>query len=207
MNSSPYTELNIPEGSSLTEIKAAYRKLAKSCHPDSGAGKGDPARFSRASAAYRSLCKEVMGALRGEPAEGLEPFEGIPEGASYRFIGRKSSGLDDFYDLQIRRPAGGGGVEVDLPWTRKEACPRCLGQGETLRRNGGGFVFKPSACPRCKGKGYVEDKRVSRVLITAEMLAKGRVRVSGAGGYLPREGRRGDLVLNIRVVDAMPRVN
>ncbi|MDR2612402.1 MAG: DnaJ domain-containing protein [Deltaproteobacteria bacterium] len=207
VSSSPYRELDIREGASLNEIKAAYRKVAKSCHPDAVSGKADPDRFSRASEAYRSLLREVMGALKGGPSKGPAALTGKACAAPYRFIGRKALGLDVFYDLLLLRPAPGSTVEVRLPWTRRDACPRCLGKGETVRRSGGGFVYRPSPCPRCQGKGYVEEERLSRVSLTPEMIARGRVRVNGAGGYLPKEGRRGDLVLNILVAETMPRDN
>jgi molecular chaperone DnaJ len=205
-----YRELDLEKGAGPSEIKAAYRKVAKSCHPDTAAGSADPDRFSRASEAYRSLMKEVMGALKGELPEGREGSGGIAGKAiapSCRFIGRKAVGLDVFYDVLVVAPEDGSEVSLELPWTRKDACPRCLGQGETLKRSGGGFVFRPSPCPRCKGKGFVEVERKVTVIVTEEMMRKGRVRVRNAGGYLPREGRRGDLIVNLRVVETLPRSN
>jgi DnaJ-class molecular chaperone len=205
-----YRELELEEGASVNEIKAAYRRMAKSCHPDSAATHADPDRFSRASAAYRSLLKEVMGVIKG-PASGIDSLSGQvtgnPAPTAYRFIGRKTVGLDVFYDLMVEDPGPGKSVEVEIPWVRREACPRCLGQGETLERDGGGFVLSRSACPRCGGKGYEEEKRASFITLTPEMLKRGRVRVTDAGGYLPKEGRRGDLVLTLRVTDRMPRSN
>jgi hypothetical protein len=159
-----YRELDLTEGASVTEIKSAYRKMAKSCHPDSAATAADPEKFSRASAAYRSLLKEVMGALKGETAEGLRAEATV---ASCKFIGRKSVGLDVFYDVEVVAPDEGGEVSVELPWVRLDACPRCLGQGETLKRSGGGFVYKPCACDRCKGTGSVREIRKVTLSLTA----------------------------------------
>jgi DnaJ-class molecular chaperone len=202
-----YRELDIERGASVPEIKAAFRKMAKSCHPDAAEGSADPARFSRVSAAYRSLLKEVMGALGDRRSGGAEEDAGEPEEASYRFIGRKTIGLDVFYEISVVSPGPGRSAAVKIPWVRREACPRCLGQGETLRRSGGGFVYKPSACPRCKGKGYIGEKKNSVLVLTPGMLRRGWVRVRNAGGYLPVEGTRGDLVLNIHVVEAVPSAN
>jgi hypothetical protein len=39
------------------------------------------------------------------------------------------------------------------------------------------------------------------------MVRKGSVRIRNAGGYLPGEGLRGDLVVNLRVAETMPRSN
>lgn len=47
-----YAVLDLPPGASLAEVKAAYRRLAKKCHPDAG---GDPEAFMRIHAAYQNL--------------------------------------------------------------------------------------------------------------------------------------------------------
>ncbi|MDR1313767.1 MAG: DnaJ domain-containing protein [Deltaproteobacteria bacterium] len=202
-----YRELDLENGASVNEIKAAYRKVAKSCHPDAATGAADPDRFSRAHSAYRCLLKEVMGALKGEKPAGAGGIAGKGVDPSCKFIGRKSVGLDVFYDVLVLAPGNGGEVAVELPWIRQDACPRCLGQGETLKRSGGGFVYKSRACDRCNGKGYVQEERTVTLNLTGEMIRKGRVRVRNAGNYLPREGRRGDLIVNLRVVESMPRAN
>jgi hypothetical protein len=36
------------------------------------------------------------------------------------------------------------------------------------------------------------------------MLERGRFRLRGAGGYLPKEARRGDLIVRLRWVDRLP---
>ncbi|MDR1039748.1 MAG: DnaJ domain-containing protein [Deltaproteobacteria bacterium] len=201
-----YRELDLNEGASVNEIKAAYRKVAKSCHPDAAAESADPDRFSRANAAYRSLLKEVMVALKtGKQAASKELSGGNV--SPCKFIGRKSVGLDVFYDVLVQAPAVGGQTVIRLPWSRQDACPRCLGQGETMKRSGGGFVYRPCTCPRCQGRGFVEEDRTVTLSLTSDMLARGRVRVRNAGSYLPREGRRGDLIVNLRVTEKLPRSN
>jgi DnaJ-class molecular chaperone len=200
-----YRELDLHKGASLSEIKAAYRKVAKSCHPDAVAGSADPDRFSRAHAAYRSLLKDVMGALNGEVPAGAEGLPAEGGAASCKLIGRKSVGLDVFYDIEIKAPEEGGETVISIPWIRRDACPCCLGQGETLKRSGGGFVYKATACPRCRGRGFVQEKRTSSLSISHEMLRKGRVRVRNAGSYVPKEGRRGDLVVNLFQADKAAR--
>jgi hypothetical protein len=37
------------------------------------------------------------------------------------------------------------------------------------------------------------------------MVRKGRVRVRNAGGYLPKEGLRGDLIVNLRSVERLDK--
>lgn len=48
----PYTILGVSKGSSDSEIKSAYRKLAKKHHPDTG---GDQQTFAEISSAYDSI--------------------------------------------------------------------------------------------------------------------------------------------------------
>jgi DnaJ-class molecular chaperone len=201
-----YKELNLKEGAGPEEIKADYRKLAKSCHPDSnGEGaKADSGKFMRAHEAYKGLLKEVTDALGCEKAGGASDFRAT-EGTSYVFIGENRAGLDVYYDILLERPAANADVRLNLPWTRPEACPRCLGQGVTLSREGNGFVYKPRRCERCGGKGATEEKTRLRVTLTPEILGRGKVRLRNAGGYSPKNAQRGDLVIRFEFVEKLPR--
>ena len=51
-NSSHYQVLRIPVTATDKEIKVAYRKAARTAHPDHG---GDPAAFRRVTLAYETL--------------------------------------------------------------------------------------------------------------------------------------------------------
>jgi DnaJ-class molecular chaperone len=80
----PYEVLGVPRGASATNIKSAFRKLAKKLHPD--ANKNDPkaaGRFSELNAAYEILGDEKKRKAfdNGEiDAEGKPRFAGF-EGA------------------------------------------------------------------------------------------------------------------------------
>jgi DnaJ-class molecular chaperone len=200
-----YQELNLNEGASLSEIKAAYRQVAKSCHPDSSSGATDALKFSRAHDAYKGLLKEVMGALEGKlnVVKGPEDASGTP----YVFIGQRTFGLDIYYDVLLARPETGVEVKLNLPWTRREACPRCLGQGVTLTRKGNGYVYKPHNCERCQGKGVIENQSRVEVKLTSQMLENGKVRLRNAGAYAPKDGKRGDLIVNLEFCDSLPQDN
>jgi DnaJ-class molecular chaperone len=77
----PYDILGVPRSASEADIKKAYRKLAKSYHPDRNAG--DPKakdKFSEANAAYEVLGDSAKRAQfdRGEiDAEGKPRFQGF----------------------------------------------------------------------------------------------------------------------------------
>jgi DnaJ-class molecular chaperone len=205
-----YKELNLKKGASLPEIKAAYRRMAKAYHPDANVqGAGDSLKFSRAHDAYQALLKEVMGALRDEPIS--RAGAGRP-GASARlypfvFNGQRTVGLDVHYDILLVKPALGEEIRLRIPLVRREACPRCLGQGVTLERQGNGFVYKPHACSRCGGEGSVASKASVDLILDSSKLAVGKARIPRAGAYRPQEGLRGDLIVNLSFVDRLPADN
>jgi DnaJ-class molecular chaperone len=203
-----HADLNLKEGASLNEIKAAYRLMAKTHHPDSNSGSGvggDPEKFKRANAAYRALLKEAKSGL-GDPNDNSEGKR-VPLGAPYVFNGVKSVGLDVLYEVIMARPMDLGEVVLDLPWTKKEACPRCLGEGVLLKRSGNGYVYKPHRCEKCEGKGIVEEKSRIKITVTAEALSRGKIRVKNAGSYRPKSSERGDLIINVELRDKLPSEN
>jgi DnaJ-class molecular chaperone len=203
-----YKELNLKTGASLDEIKAAYRKLAKNYHPDSNLSQNapDPEKFSRVHDAYKGLLREVMEAL-GDASLKSSAASKTRSGASYVFIGKRSMGLDTFYDLILTHPEENKEVTLNLPWTRKEACPRCLGQGAVMERKGKGFIYKARRCEKCEGLGYVEEETRIEITLTPEMLQRGKVRLKNAGGYAPKAAKRGDLIITLEFRDKLPREN
>ncbi len=98
----PYQVLGVAKGASETEIKSAYRKLAKRLHPDRN--KDDPKaqeRFSEASAAYEILGDKEK---RGQFDRGEIDAEGKPKAQG--FGGQGFGGFEGFgFDP---RTAGGG---------------------------------------------------------------------------------------------------
>jgi DnaJ-class molecular chaperone len=193
-----YQELNLREGASLTEIKVAFRQKAKTYHPDASRF-GDPEKFSRAYEAYRTLVKASlkMESLYG-PADTGHP---------YIFEGRRDMGLDIYYDICLVKPLNGQPFSLDLPWVKEEACPRCLGQGRTLHRQGHGFVYRPHSCPKCQGSGKVSSHSRLSVAVSPEMADCGHMRLRQAGNYLPKEARRGDLIITLRYAEKLPESN
>jgi hypothetical protein len=51
----PLVVLGLDAGASRAEIRSAYRSICMACHPDTNGGRGDPARFRRATEAYHAL--------------------------------------------------------------------------------------------------------------------------------------------------------
>lgn len=192
-----YKDLNLREGAGELEIRAAFRRAAKDNHPDS-CSTGDVAKFRKACSAYKTLMKEA--AVRKRAL--FTASSSVP----YVFDGQRACGLDLYFDIALVRPENGEGFTLSLPTVSQTACPRCFGQGRTLaRRSGGSDLYRPTVCPKCAGKGAVSENKVLSVAVTSEMAERGKFRLKGAGGYLPKEARRGDLIVAMRWVDTLPQ--
>ena len=133
-----YADLGVPSTATAEEIKKAYRKLARTHHPDANAG--DPKaeeRFKEISAAYDVLSDEKRRAeydeLRRLGASGFRfPGTGGPGGGGFSgnpFGGAGGAGVGDLGDLlgglfgQARGrtsrapgPRRGADVESRSPW-------------------------------------------------------------------------------------------
>lgn len=86
-NADPYRTLGLPRGASLTDVKRAYRQLAKANHPDA-AGEAALPRFLAIQAAY----DEIVG-----PAGNGTAVEGVPG------TGRRASGPRAPWDADPQR--------------------------------------------------------------------------------------------------------
>jgi DnaJ-class molecular chaperone len=199
-----YSDLNIREGASINEIKAAFRNMAKAYHPDSaGTEKANVEKFIKAQSAYQKLMKTAMAhnaARRAAQADAKEETVA----ANWRFTSRREVGLDVYFSLSVLRPAAGG-TKVVLPWQAQEACPRCLGHGQTLGRVGN--IYRPATCSKCGGHGTVARETKLEVAITPEMVGQKNIRLRKAGLYNAKTAERGDLILNINWVEEFPRHN
>jgi len=106
----PYAVLGVARTATADEIKAAYRKLAKTLHPDLNPGdRSAEARFKEVSAAYDLLSDPDKRRRYDEgeiDAEGQERprgpfFRDRPEAGTFRWRGTgrsRPSGLQDLFD-------------------------------------------------------------------------------------------------------------
>lgn len=169
-----YEVLGITKDASDSEIKKAYRKLAKKYHPDTNPGdKEAEAKFKEASEAYAVLSDQDK--RRQYDQFGHAAFEGGAGGAGGGF---DFSGMDmgdifgdifgDFFGGGRSRGAGNGpmkgqsiktsvritfeeacrGVEKELDLNLKEECETCHGTGAKPGTSA-------ETCKKCGGKGQV----------------------------------------------------
>jgi len=177
-----YEVLGVSRDASLDDIKKAYRRLARTYHPD--ANPGDPAaeeKFKEINEAYEVLSDDKKrhaydqfghAAGQGGFGQGFDPsgFPGFGDFGSFAEdiletffgggFGRRTRprgperGADLQADLVIsfEEAAFGTDKEVEIP--RQEACPRCGGRGA---EPGAGV----KTCPQCGGSGQVRTARAT----------------------------------------------
>jgi len=170
-----YKVLGVSKDASASEIKKAYRKLARDNHPDSHPGdEAAEERFKAVSEAYSVLSDPERRKEYDEQRTLFGSGFGGPEGqGGFRFPGGgQGGGSFDISDLLGGIFGGGGtrsrtrarrgadvetearisfeqavdGVTVPLRMTSDEACPSCHGTGARAGT-------MPRVCDNCEGSG------------------------------------------------------
>jgi molecular chaperone DnaJ len=179
-----YDVLGLSRGASEHDIKSAFRRLAKDCHPDRNSGDdGAEVRFKELNEAYEALKDPQKRAAYdqfghaafehgGRGGHGFGPdfassmsdifddlfgeFMGGRRGSRQR-SGRER-GADLRYNMEIALPEAFEGKTAQIRVPTNIICEPCTGSGA----KGG---TKPTACPTCSGAGKV---RASQGFFTIE---------------------------------------
>ncbi|MBI2373396.1 MAG: molecular chaperone DnaJ [Deltaproteobacteria bacterium] len=154
-----YAVLGVAPGASASELKAAYRAVARKYHPDKNPGDSEAERvFKAAAEAYGVLSDEgererfLKKKGRGAPDPTAKSAEDLfrevfgnrrPAGA------RKKRGEDLKLTLELTLEESFSGVERRLELPRTTRCARCVGTGAEP-----GSV--PVLCSTCAGSGRVQ---------------------------------------------------
>ena len=169
-----YEVLGVGKDAGETDIKGAYRRLARQYHPDHHPD--DPTaedKFKEASEAYSVLSDAQKRAaydryghagLQGAAGQGFNPeaftdfsdilgdFFGFGDifggGRGGQRRSRAQRGEDVRFDLEIAFEEAVNGMNAEIQVPRMERCDRCQGLGSEPGS-------KPSACPTCHGRGEV----------------------------------------------------
>uniref|UniRef100_A0A7N0ZSI2 Uncharacterized protein n=1 Tax=Kalanchoe fedtschenkoi TaxID=63787 RepID=A0A7N0ZSI2_KALFE len=164
-----YAVLGVSRNASKAEIKSAYRKLARSWHPDVNKEPGAEQKFKELSNAYEVLSDDekrplydkygeagVKGAGMGGMGDFSNPFdlfESLFEGMG-GMGGRSGSrsravdGQDEYYNLVLNFKDAIFGIEKEIEVTRLESCGTCNGSGSKPGT-------KATKCSTCGGQGQV----------------------------------------------------
>jgi len=179
-----YETLGLTRGASEADIKAAFRRLAKDCHPDRNPGdKSAEARFKELNEAYEALRDPQKRAAydqfghaafdgHARSGHGFGPdfassmsdifddlfgeFMGGRRGRGQR-TGRER-GADLRYNMEITLPEAFTGKTAQIRVPTSVTCEACSGSGA---KSG----TQPSTCPTCSGAGKV---RASQGFFTIE---------------------------------------
>ncbi len=173
-----YEALGVSKSASKDEIKSAYRKLAKTYHPDNKET-GNEAKFKEVQEAYDVLYDDQKRAAYdqfghsafeqagGNP--GANPFEGFGGAGGFDFGdifsgifggGRQRSnvgpqkGNDRITRIKVNFMDTITGKDVNFPYTYDEVCDHCKGSGAETPSD-------VKTCPTCRGTGYVKVQRRS----------------------------------------------
>jgi DnaJ-class molecular chaperone len=145
-----YRLLGVDRNASADAIKRAYRRLARTCHPDKAPGSSGEA-FQELQAAYETLTDSERRHRYDETLRERERHDAprwayvrSPSSSDLRRPIQPGS-LSGEILLSADEAACGGVLPLDVPVAT--SCPSCEGTG--------GFVFD---CGRCGGGGAIERR-------------------------------------------------
>jgi molecular chaperone DnaJ len=173
-----YETLGVKPGASEQDLKSAFRRTAKDCHPDVAPGdKGAEQRFKELAEAYEILKDPQkraaydrfghaafdgsMGGQRGQPGGFGPDFsnnmanifddlfgEFMGGRQGQRSRGGRERGADLRYNLEITLPDAYTGKKAQIRVPTSVACETCSGTGAKAGT-------KPKTCSTCGGMGKV----------------------------------------------------
>ncbi len=209
----PYKVLGIAKSASDKEIKSAYRKLAKSFHPDQN--RDDPgaeAKFAEASAAYDLLSDQTKRARfdRGEiDADGNPRMAGFDFSGMRGGAGRAQGGINPEDILKEFMGGFGGGGRAQRP---AGAGKRTMGGGwdpfAGAQTRGGPVRGKDFVAPlavsleQAQAGGSVAMRltsgRTLSVKLPNEVEEGVQIRLKGQGQPSLQGGEPGDAIITVK---------
>ena len=190
-----YGLLGVSSGASDSEIKRAYRRLARELHPDVNPDEEAQARFTEIQVAYEVLSdpeKRRIVDMGGDPMEsagagagGFSGFGGLGDvfeaffgggTASRGPVGRVRPGADSLLRMRLDLDECATGVTKQVTVDTAVLCDLCQGKGT----NGDS---KPATCDTCGGRGEVQT--VQRSLLGQVMTARPCPVCGGVGEVIP----------------------
>lgn len=172
-----YRLLGLNKEATEAEIKAAYRRLAKQYHPDSGAPP-DVARFHDIQRAYETLSDP-------DRRRAYDRGGSVPSGPPVSWTGGFAEPITPFREVSRRRPAPvEQDVDLDIVLSRDEAARGAeavleVPYDELCRSCSGSGLDFFGWCGACRGEGCIRVRERIRVRVPpgathGDLLAVGR---------------------------------
>ncbi|MCH9666429.1 MAG: molecular chaperone DnaJ [Actinomycetia bacterium] len=191
-----YGMLGLSTGASDSEIKRAYRKLARELHPDVNPDEGAQTRFKEISVAYEVLSdpdKRRIVDMGGDPMEsmgaggggGFAGFGGLGDvfeaffggGTTSRGpAGRVRPGSDSLLRMRLDLAECATGATKQVTVDTAVLCDLCQGKGTHGNST-------PATCDTCGGRGEIQA--VQRSLLGQVMTSRPCPVCGGAGEVIP----------------------
>jgi len=211
-----YDILGIEKNATEKEIKRAWRKAAKTHHPDRG---GDPEEFKKFEQAHDVLSDPekrqlydrggLQAVQQGGVSRGGDIFDLFGGGHRHQNRGpQKPSPIKENMTITLEDVFRGGERTISvtiLTAEEQNTCTRCQGRGsvmETVRR-GPMILQSQRECSKCNGKGisYINERRVQKeltVYIEPGTKDGDRTTLDYEGHQLP-EQPHGDVIVTFHV--------
>ncbi len=192
-----YGILGVDRNATDSEIKKAYRKLARKYHPDVNPGEEAAEKFREASVAHEVLTdpdKRRIVDMGGDPMEqgggaghpggfgggGLgdifDAFFGGGAGGSRGPRSRVQPGSDTLWRTSITLEEAFTGAKKDLTLDTAVVCTKCHGSGSASEK-------KPHTCGTCQGSGEIQE--VQRSFLGNVMTSRPCHTCDGTGEVIP----------------------
>ncbi len=185
-----YAVLGVGRDATPDEVKKAYRRLARSLHPDVNPGQEE--RFKEVTKAYEVLSdpkKRELHDLGGDPfstgggfgsgfgfSDIMDAFFGAG-GAARGPRPRQRRGQDALIRVDIDLSEATFGVTRELQVDTATTCPTCRGGGTAAGTS-------PRTCEVCQGRGEVQQ--VTRSFLGQVMTARPCAACQGFGTVIPQ---------------------
>jgi curved DNA-binding protein len=191
-----YKVMGVARDATETQIKQAYRKLARKYHPDVSKEKDAEARFKEVGEAYEVLKSAEKRAAYDQLGQGHsagQDFRPPPDwGAGFEFsgAGARDPAYSDFFESLF------GAQARSRTGNREDHHAKVLLDLDATLR--GGTRQLSLRVPEIDAEGrLISKERVLNVQVPKGILGGQTIRLAGQGGRAPGEAAPGDLFIEV----------